>query len=107
MPSTPFIGVRISWLMLARNWLFSFVASRAVASAFTSSTFLASTSSFFFFSSSAYWASLVSASFRSVISRTMTTTSFQCSGITRASKCLTFEPVQASERIIEYSMEIS
>ena len=27
MPSTPFIGVRISWLMLARNWDLARVAS--------------------------------------------------------------------------------
>ena len=29
MPMTPFIGVRISWLMLARNWLFAALLSSA------------------------------------------------------------------------------
>ena len=29
MPSTPFIGVRISWLMTARNWLLARLAARA------------------------------------------------------------------------------
>ena len=29
IPITPFIGVRISWLMVARNWLFARLASTA------------------------------------------------------------------------------
>ncbi len=32
-PSTPFIGVRISWLMVARNWLFAASAARASSTA--------------------------------------------------------------------------
>jgi hypothetical protein len=31
MPSTPFIGVRISWLMLARNSALAFSSARLVA----------------------------------------------------------------------------
>ena len=31
MPITPFIGVRISWLMLARNWLLARLAASALA----------------------------------------------------------------------------
>ena len=38
IPSTPFIGVRISWLILARNnvlaWFASWASSRATASSF-------------------------------------------------------------------------
>ena len=30
MPITPFIGVRISWLMLARNSLFAWLATCAI-----------------------------------------------------------------------------
>ena len=33
MPITPFMGVRISWLMLARNWLFARLDSTAKRSA--------------------------------------------------------------------------
>ena len=40
MPMMPFIGVRISWLMLARNSLFARLASIARSRAFTSSTLL-------------------------------------------------------------------
>ena len=36
MPMTPFIGVRISWLMLARNWLFALFAAAAVSVASSS-----------------------------------------------------------------------
>ena len=45
MPSTPFMGVRISWLMLARNSLFSREASWARRSRSTISPFCFSTSS--------------------------------------------------------------
>ena len=31
MPSTPFIGVRISWLMLARNSLLAWLAASAAS----------------------------------------------------------------------------
>ena len=31
MPITPFMGVRISWLMLARNWLLARLASSSAA----------------------------------------------------------------------------
>ncbi len=44
MPSTPFIGVRISWLMLARNWLFARLAASATSFALRASTVRASTS---------------------------------------------------------------
>ena len=44
IPSTPFMGVRISWLMFARNRLLSCVASRAVTSADSSSSFFRSSS---------------------------------------------------------------
>ena len=37
MPSTPFIGVRISWLIVARNWLFAIVAASAASFAARSS----------------------------------------------------------------------
>ena len=40
IPRMPFKGVRISWLMVARNRLFSSVTSLAVASALASSSFL-------------------------------------------------------------------
>ncbi len=33
MPITPFIGVRISWLMFARNWLLARFAASASARA--------------------------------------------------------------------------
>ncbi len=33
MPRMPFIGVRISWLMLARNWLLARLAASAAARA--------------------------------------------------------------------------
>ena len=36
-PKTPFIGVRISWLILARNWLLASAAARAASRASTSS----------------------------------------------------------------------
>ena len=46
MPMTPFMGVRISWLMLARNWLLAMLAvcdSKAISlaqpMAFSSSLF--------------------------------------------------------------------
>ncbi len=38
MPITPFIGVRISWLMLARNWLFAWLAASAAFLATSSSS---------------------------------------------------------------------
>ena len=38
MPMTPFIGVRISWLMLARNSLLARLADSAASLAFCSST---------------------------------------------------------------------
>ena len=41
MPMTPFIGVRISWLMLARNSLFAALLSSAFCLAAASSTFTA------------------------------------------------------------------
>jgi hypothetical protein len=31
MPMTPFIGVRISWLIMARNWLFARFADSAAS----------------------------------------------------------------------------
>ena len=40
MPMMPFIGVRISWLMFARNSLFARLASIARSRAFTSSSLL-------------------------------------------------------------------
>ena len=40
MPMMPFIGVRISWLMLARNSLFARLASIARSRAVTSSSLL-------------------------------------------------------------------
>ncbi len=40
MPITPFIGVRISWLMVARNSLLALVASSALSRASASSAFL-------------------------------------------------------------------
>lgn len=37
MPMTPFIGVRISWLIMARNWLLAALACSAAARAFSCS----------------------------------------------------------------------
>ena len=37
VPITPFIGVRISWLIVARNWLFAMLASSALSLACRSS----------------------------------------------------------------------
>ena len=34
IPITPFIGVRISWLILAKNWLFAWLAASAASLAF-------------------------------------------------------------------------
>ena len=39
IPSTPFIGVRISWLMEARNSLFALVPASASSRAFSNSAF--------------------------------------------------------------------
>jgi hypothetical protein len=39
IPIAPFMGVRISWLMLARNWLLRRVASSAAANAFANAAF--------------------------------------------------------------------
>ena len=39
MPMTPFIGVRISWLMLARNSLLARLAASAASFAFCESSF--------------------------------------------------------------------
>ncbi len=44
MPSTPFMGVRISWLMLARNWLLARLAASAASFARVSSAVRDSTS---------------------------------------------------------------
>ena len=40
MPSTPFIGVRISWLILARNELFAWFAASAASRAMRSASSL-------------------------------------------------------------------
>ena len=45
MPMTPFIGVRISWLMFARNADFSRDASSASSRAFTTSRWVSRSSS--------------------------------------------------------------
>ncbi|MEO0558288.1 MAG: translocation/assembly module TamB domain-containing protein [Bacteroidota bacterium] len=41
MPITPFMGVRISWLIVARNWLFAWVAASAACRARTNSSLVA------------------------------------------------------------------
>ena len=45
MPSTPFIGVRISWLMVARKSLLAWLAASAASLARSSSSVRAATSS--------------------------------------------------------------
>ena len=46
MPMTPFIGVRISWLMLARNSLFAWLAISASAASSTARAIAPSSAAF-------------------------------------------------------------
>ena len=57
MPMMPFIGVRISWLMLARNWLLARLAASAASRARsrTNSAFLRSVRSRVIFENPTSW----------------------------------------------------